>query len=242
MALIPSKDKALAFYYGRGRLAQLSRYHKVVLQPWAYTRSELALLRSRRTLPLAYLSLGEDQAVPSPWHRDARNLDWNTVYVDPSHPGWVSSRLEEAQRAIEQGFVGLFLDTLDTVMLFPQDRQAMLGLIAQLRDRLGSVLLFANRGFPLLPDLLGLVDGVVLESFSTTWTPWGYRVLPSYELEYNLSCLYRLQGSPLELYALDYADSFWLEGFARLRAMYYGLPTFVSNRELTRIRGQPEVC
>jgi hypothetical protein len=60
-------------------------------------------------------------------------------------------------------------------------------------------------------------------------------VLPSYELEYNLGCLYRLQGSSLELFALDYSDNLWLEGFARLRAAYYGLPTFVSNRELTRI-------
>jgi len=76
---------------------------------------------------------------------------------------------------------------------------------------------------------------VVLESFSTTWTPWGYRVLPAHELEYNLSHLFRLQGYALEIYALDYADQFWLEGYARLRAMYYGLPTFVSNRDLTRI-------
>ncbi len=230
-----AKSSVLAFYYGQGKLKQLCRYRKVVLQPWAYTSAELAFLRVHQTQALAYLSLGEDQLTPSPWHRNARNLDWNTVYVDPAHPGWVSSRLEEAEKAIDQGFVGLFLDTLDTVTLFPQDRRTMLSLISQLRERLSGISIFANRGFTLLPDMVTLVDGVVLESFSTTWTPWGYRLLPSYELEYNLSCLYRLQGSSLELYALDYADNLWLEGFARLRAMYYGLPTFVSNRQLTRL-------
>jgi hypothetical protein len=229
------KSKALAFYYGRGRLLRLYRYAKVVLQTWAYTPQELQILRSRQTLPLAYLSLGEDQLVPSPWHRNARNLDWNTVYVDPSHPDWVRSRLDEARRAVEMGFEGLFLDTLDTVTLYPQDRGALLELITQLRQLLGSRLLYANRGFHLLPELSGLVNGVVLESFSTTWTPWGYRVLPAHVLEYNLSHLFRLQGYALEIYALDYADQFWLEGYARLRAMYYGLPTFVSNRDLTRI-------
>jgi hypothetical protein len=235
MNALPTKARPLAFYYGQGRLEQLCRYQKVVLQPWAYTPEELTFLRRQQTQPLAYLSLGEDQPVPSPWHRDARNLDWDTVYVDPGHPDWVKSRLDEAQKAMLQGFVGLFLDTLDTATLFPQDRFAMLDLISQLRERLGIGAVFANRGFPLLPDLVTLVDGVVLESFSTTWTPRGYRVLPSYELEYNLGCLYRLQGSSLELFALDYSDNLWLEGFARLRAAYYGLPTFVSNRELTRI-------
>ena len=111
----------------------------------------------------------------------------------------------------------------------------MLGLIAQLRGNLGDRLIFANRGFHLLPELATLVNGVVLESFSTTWTPRGYRVLPAYELEYNLGYLFRLQGYALELYALDYANNLWLEGYARLRAMYYGLPNFVSNRELTRL-------
>ncbi len=235
MSASPGKAKPLAFYYGQGRLRLLSRYQKVVLQTWAYTPEELAFLRGQHTLPLAYLSLGEDQPLPAPWHREARNLDWNTVYVDPAHPDWARSRLDEAQKAMEMGFEGLFLDTLDTVTLFPQDRFILLSLIAQLREKLGARLLFANRGFHLLPELATLVNGVVLESFSTTWTPRGYRVLPSYELEYNLSCLFRLQGYSLELYALDYADNFWLEAYARLRAMYYGLPTFVSNRELTRL-------
>ncbi|GIW27837.1 MAG: hypothetical protein KatS3mg070_1200 [Meiothermus sp.] len=235
MGSLSAKSRVLAFYYGQGKLKQLCRYRKVVLQPWAYTSAELAFLRNSHTQALAYLSLGEDQPIPSPWHRDARNLDWNTVYVDPAHPGWVSSRMEEAKKAIDQGFSGLFLDTLDTVTLFPQDRYTMLSLIRQLRQELSGISIIANRGFTLLPDLATLVDGVVLESFSTTWTPWGYCILPSYELEYNLSCLFRLQGFGLELYALDYADRFWLEGFARLRAMYYGLPTFVSNRQLTRL-------
>lgn len=235
MSNTPAKARSLAFYYGQGRLERLCRYQKVVLQTWAYTPEDLTFLRRQRTLPLAYLSLGEDQPIPSPWHRDARNLDWNTVYVDPAHPEWMKNRLEEAQKAVEMGFEGLFLDTLDTVTLFPQDRFIMLGLISQLREKLGARLIFANRGFHLLPELATLVNGVVLESFSTTWTPWGYRVLPAYELEYNLSCLYRLQGLSLELYALDYANNLWLEGYARLRALFYGLPTFVSNRNLTRI-------
>lgn len=229
------KAKTLAFYYGTGRLSRLCRYKKVVLQTWAYSSQELQFLREQRTLPLAYLSLAEDQPVPSPWQRKARNLDWNTVYVDPAHPDWINSRLEEARRAVELGFEGLFLDTLDTVTLYPQDRTALLGLVTKLRQLLGHRLLYANRGFHLLPELATLVNGVLLESFSTTWTPWGYRILPKYELEYNLSCLFKLQGYGLELYALDYAEHFWLEGFARLRAMYYGIPTFISNRELTRI-------
>lgn len=235
MSSRPAKARPLAFYYGQGRLERLCRYQKVVLQTWAYTPEDLAFLRSQQTLPLAYLSLGEDQPIPSPWHRDARNLDWNTVYVDPAHPEWVLSRLHEAEKAMEMGFEGLFLDTLDTVTLFPQDRFIMLDLITQIREKLGVRLIFANRGFHLLPELATMVNGVVLESFSTTWTPWGYRVLPMYELEYNLSCLFRLQGYALELHALDYANNLWLEGYARLRAMYYGLPTFVSNRQLTRI-------
>ncbi|MGQ9793858.1 MAG: endo alpha-1,4 polygalactosaminidase [Anaerolineae bacterium] len=232
---IRGKIQTMAFYYGGGRLPRLTRYAKVVLQPCAYTPEEIGFLLSRKTQPLTYLSLGEDHLASAPWHRKERNAVWNTAYVDLAHPDWIRTRLDQAQRALEAGFQGLFLDTLDTVTLYPEDRKAFLGLVEQLRHLVGQRLLYANRGFHLMPELARLVDGVVLESFSTTWTPWGYRMLSSHESEYNLRYFFRLLEHGLEIYALDYGDRFWLEAYAKLRAAFWGLPTFVSNRDLTRI-------
>jgi hypothetical protein len=45
----------------------------------------------------------------------------------------------------------------------------------------------------------------------------------------------RLLKSDLDLYALDYADTWRLADFARRRAQQFGLLSFVSDRTLSRV-------
>ena len=228
-------SEPIAFYYGRGVLGRLARYRRVVLQPGTYTPAELARLRAGGTQPLGYLSLSEDVGPPAPWQRGERNPDWGGAYVHVGHPGWVAHVLTQTREALAGGFTGLFLDTLNVELTFPEDVPHLLTLIAAIRAEAGPWYLLANRGFGLLPRLAELVDGVLFESFSVRWYDRGYAPWPDDVLEFHALVAERLLRLDLDLYALDYADTEPLAEYARRRARRFGLHAFVSDRMLSRL-------
>jgi polysaccharide biosynthesis protein PelA len=225
--------RPIAFYYGTGELEGLATYQRVVLQP-VYAPDELAFLRKRGVEPLAYLSLSEDQGPPAPWHRSERNPDWGGAYVQVGHPEWVDRVVTQAEEALDRGFAGLFLDTLNVELTFPEDVPDLVALVAAVREVAGASYLLANRGFALLPRLAELVDGVLFESFSVRWHDSGYAPWPPDVLEVHAQIAERLLELDLDLYALDYVDTDELATFAARRAVQFGLHSFVSDRALSR--------
>jgi hypothetical protein len=226
---------ALGFYYGAGRLDALAGYRRVVLQAEFYASEELAALTALGTEPLGYLSLSEDPGPPADWQRVERNPDWGGAFVHVGHPGWVEHVVGQAQEAMTRGFSGLFLDTLNVELTFPEDLPHLLALIAAVREEAQPGYLLANRGFGLLPQLTELVDGILFESFSVRWTDRGYEAWSPDVLEHHAQVAEDLLRFDLDLYALDYADTEGLADFSRRRARQFGMSCFVSDRALSRI-------
>jgi polysaccharide biosynthesis protein PelA len=225
----------ICFYYGDGRLDALSGYARVVLQPDFYTPAELAVLAERGVQTLGYLSLSEDQGPPAPWQRTERNPDWGGAFVHVGHPGWVDVVVGRANAAMTAGFAGLFLDTLNVELTYPEDVPHLLTLVAAIREEARPAYLLANRGFGMLPRLAELVDGVVFESFTARWVDDGYAPWPPDVLEFHAQIAERLLQLELDLYALDYADTPGLTEFAVRRASQFGLRCVVSDRALSRV-------
>lgn len=235
MSAPPPRDP-ICFYYGAGRLDELRRYDRVVLQPDFYPPAELAQLSEAGVQALGYLSLSEDTGPPAPWQRAEHNPDWGGAYVHVGHPGWVEHVVTQARAAVEAGFGGLFLDTLNVELTFPDDVPHLLTLIAAIREEAKPGYLLANRGFGLLPALADLVDGILFESFSARWTDDGeYGPWPADVLEFHAQIAEQLLGLDVDLYALDYADSPGLADFARRRAHQFGMVCVVSDKALSRI-------
>ncbi|NUO55242.1 MAG: hypothetical protein HOV71_05730 [Hamadaea sp.] len=232
---LTNRRKSIAFYYGNGHLDRLAEYRTVVLQPDFYSARDLIHLRQRGVRTLAYLSLSEDQGPPAPWQRDDRNPDWGGHFVHVDHPGWVENILNQADTALAMGFDGLFLDTLNVELTYPQDVPHLLALISDLRRTAGSAYILANRGFGMLPDLAELVNGVLFESFSVRWIGDGYAPWPQDVLEHHAQIAEGLAELDLDLYALDYADSDGLAAFATRRAEQFGMEVFISDRALSRL-------
>jgi polysaccharide biosynthesis protein PelA len=157
----------------------------------------------------------------------SRDPDWGSFVVDPAHPAWKARVLGAASDLLELGFVGLFLDTLDTER--PDDREALEQLVLELRKAMPMAPLVMNRGFALLGQLAAAVDGVVFESLSCTW-----QLDPdNREIAEQIASLTRPVGTTC--LALDYADTPELESHARSVAAGLGFVPFVSNRLLTRL-------
>ncbi|MEV4703233.1 endo alpha-1,4 polygalactosaminidase [Actinoplanes sp. NPDC049316] len=229
-------DRApICFYYGNGKLLDLAEYPRVVLQPAFYNAEELAFLKGRGVQCLGYLSLSEDTGPPADWQRAERNPDWGGTFVHVSHPGWVSYVVGQARDALAAGFDGLFLDTLNVELTFPEDVPHLLTLVAAIRAEAGPAYVLANRGFGMLPRLAELVDGVVFESFSARWTEDGYAPWPPDVLEFHAQIAEQLLRLEVDLYALDYADDPGLTDFAMRRARQFGMQCIVSDRALSRV-------
>jgi hypothetical protein len=228
-------DRSLHVFYGFGHAVALARYPRVVLQPGHHTIVQRAYLKARSTETLAYLSIGEDTGAAGPWQRPEVNPHWGGHYVDVAHAGWRRKVLERAERALEAGYDGLFLDTLDAPPLEPTEgADARIELVAQLRGLVGGRYVLANRGFDLYERLAPHVDGFLFEAFSSTWED-GYRALAPRELLLNVERLHALRGTGRAVYALDYAVTPSLTAFACARGVTHRLSTQVSDRELTRI-------
>ena len=226
--------KAFAVYYGHQNLKKLSAYRMVVIQVQHYSPDDLLWLRGQGVTVLAYVSVGEDpNPVRSPWSRKVRNHDWGTWYVKIGHAGW-TAHLHALADDYLQHCDGLLLDTLDGSVLFPADRSPLLRTLRGLRARHPDAYLLANRGFDLLPEMGQYVNGVLLESFTTSWED-GYRKLRPNELVFTCEMLRRARLSQLDVFALDYAFTPELRRAARVRARAQGLNTFVSVRELNAI-------
>jgi len=169
--------KDYVVFYGKGQAEAMGRYGLAIIQPDTLTPDELSALRQKGTLVVAYLSVGE--AEPNrPWYTDGRvdpkwllgkNENWGSDYVDASQPGWQKLMHDLTGEYLQQGFDGIFMDTVDTVDAFPKTKPGMLALIRSLRTAYPQALLVMNRGFALAEQLAPELDAIMFEDLSTTY-------------------------------------------------------------------------
>jgi uncharacterized protein (TIGR01370 family) len=145
-------------YYGEGRAADLARFDLAILQPETLDPAGLKLLHRKGTLVVAYLSIGEVELY-RPWYIDGRvdpgwilgrNEDWGSYYIDAGQPGWQDLMVSVAGEYIARGFDGVFLDTLDTVDVYPETTDGMIAIVHNLRAAYPEALIVQNRGFSLI--------------------------------------------------------------------------------------------
>jgi polysaccharide biosynthesis protein PelA len=251
-----------ACYYGKDGLEKLSGFDAVILAPHKQSEANVRQLVAAGTVTLAYLSVGEDSSeFTDGFERDwlepnefepewalreitgevIHNEVWGGVVVQLTHPGWTKTLFDRAKRTLEMGFHGFFLDTIDRTS--QADRRALTKIIRDLRTRWPGAPIMLNRGFELLPSVQDLVDGVVFESLSCTWTlegkKVGYARVNDAMLEVNLEIAQQLRelgrNWELALWALDYTDSRELESFAQATAKAFGFVSFTADRLLTRL-------
>jgi polysaccharide biosynthesis protein PelA len=230
-----SSRSQLGLFYGYGNTDKICRFEKVVLQPGAHSAEELRFLKSKRVTTLAYLSLSQDSGPKADWHSDESDPEWGSNYVLVDHPLWASRVINQAEAALELGFSGLFLDTLDVDWKSPQYVAPLLSIVRRLRLETNATYILANRGFGLLPALGLWVDGLLFESFSVRWGSPTSEILPEAEQLQNDQLVDKSWQYGLDMYSLDYADTRELKEFARKRAKQHGLVPSFGNKDLSQI-------
>lgn len=158
-------------YYGYGaKKERIERYETVVLESENYKD-----VRDFKVLTLAYLSIGEVENFRNYYPRVASmgllgetNQHWPASrYVSLKSGEWQKITLEELiPKIIEKGYKGVFLDTVDSLIISKNDISDIVSFINSIKQRYPELYVMVNRGFDVL-DLLE-VDAVLFESTITT--------------------------------------------------------------------------
>jgi len=208
-------------------------------------------------IPIAYVSVGEAEIYRDYWPR-VREEAW---ILDPN-PNWPKSRVvdirsaqwrelligEVIPQAIEGGFVGLMLDTVDTVgklmRQHPEDadvyREAMVSLIAEIHDTFPDLYLLTNGGFAILDEIAPYLDGVVVEdiTFMPNFKKGGYMRTPEEWSSAKIAALRPLvEGYRIPVFSIDYVDGSDEQAIDEAidRSRQLGYTPYLAGKELNQI-------
>lgn len=151
-------------------------------------KAQVKELQDSGTWVIAYLTIGEDDRLHEAdglgeggyasyylYENGAPKMNgsWGSYFVDAGNPVWQQIILEKAGQILEYGVDGLFLDTLDTVDVAYDTIGGMVDLVKKLDQTYPNAKLVPNRGFTVYPYISQFVDGIMFESFSTTYDEAG---------------------------------------------------------------------
>lgn len=241
----------IALYYGRDvPWDELAAFDAVVLEAEAAGPIPPQWGRGR-TLPLAYLSLGEMHPsrayfkdLPAAW-RLGENTAWGSVVVDQSQPDWPKWLVERGVKPLwDAGYRGFFLDTLDSYQLAAktgatraEQENGLARVVAEIRRAYPEAKLIFNRGFEILPKVHHEAWVVAAESLFRGWNQAEKRyqeVLPA-DRDWLIGQLRRARDEyKLPVLAIDYVapEERALARTTAKKIESLGFVPWVSNPEL----------
>lgn len=221
---------------------------------------DLTKAHESQTQVLAYLSVGEIandapyrvQALKLGLRMEGENPIWHSNYLDLTDSGWADLIVDQlATEAVQKGFDGFFLDTLDSVdVVAPDDaarttqlRTALITLIKRLHSTYPDKKIIVNRGFFAFDQLKDVIDGVLVESLYSTWDFKAKvnKPVASEETADLLVQLQKVKTAGREVYVIDYASpvDFAAADHTANQIRAHGFHAFVTTPELDGVMLAP---
>ncbi|QJD57894.1 PbsX family transcriptional regulator [Pseudomonas sp. gcc21] len=215
----PLAPTSVGFWYGdRPPLPELAQFDWLVVEPEHFDRDDVTYIRAQGSQPFAYLSVGEldpHDAQRNPSLREfaspTRNAAWDSQVMDLTTTGWRNHLMAEAGNFYEQGYSGLFLDTLDSFTLLPEaerkaQRDALVELLLDMKKRFPHLRLIFNRGFEVMDEVGDTVAAVAAESIYQGWDAGTkrFRKVPRADRDWLVDQLEPLRKRGIPIIAIDY--------------------------------------
>lgn len=222
----------------------------------------LAPLKKHQRTVLAYVSVGEIHG-----HRAKelailtkqkaileKNDQWDSQVVDLTSATWRGMVMKDIKNALDQGFDGVMLDTLDMPLaaakrhsdaLEEANKQAAIQLVNDIRETYPEIKIMLNRGFAILSDVSGQLDFILAESIlSETNVSTGQSLLFSPKTYRELTGMLhaaRRKAPKLKIYTLDYWKPRDVAGIRQLYAIHreHGFIPYVTTPDLRTLSPEP---
>lgn len=212
---------------------------------------DLAAAKAAGTTVYGYISVGE--LGPNAPHRATalaaglplrgKNPIWNSDLTDLRDGRWATFIVETLARgAVNKGYSGFFLDTLDSIEIagtaaeIAAQRTALIALINKLHATFPNQRIIVNRGFETVPSIRTQIEGLLVESVYSAYDFTAMRYIPAVASDTAalVAIMQREVAAGLEVFVLDYKDP--ADPAAALAAANYilsqGYHAFVSTPDL----------
>ncbi len=158
-------------YYANRSIDQLAGFNMVVLDPANYDSADIAKLKSKGCIPIAYLNVGEVETYrgyfslvdtsmmlsPDPNWRDR-------YYVDLCNPDWAKIVTQERiPEVMRKGFCGVFIDFAGALDEYPGMDSCAVSLVRQVRRAVGNGDIIADGVRPIIQRIGNYIDGIAVE-------------------------------------------------------------------------------
>ena len=213
----------VAFYYGKFDAGThtpwdlAARFAQLVIEPEHGVNPRT--LAALGTEPIAYLSVGEISA-NSPMRAQlgdwmvGENKQWGSIVLDVTQRGYQDYLVKRMAALVDQGYSGVFLDTLDSYRLggtsrseLDQARKSLVAIIRRMARKRPAACIWLNRGFELLSEVSTVVHGIVAESLYDRYVAASaeYERVPADDRIWLLSRLQEAQKAyQLPIVVIDY--------------------------------------
>ncbi len=215
------EGRSIAFYYANNPpVDELAQYDRLVLEPDNINATELTRLTADGARAYAYLSVGEvgphrgyRRDIDESWMLGV-NSTWDSRVLDLANANLREFLLMQVDLLHEQGYQGLFLDTMDSFNIVAKtdnekarQRAGLVSLIKEMGSRFPHLKLITNRGFEVLDEIAPQVEAVAAESLYASWNnnTNSYGSVPAGDREWLLGKLSHVKDNlGLDVIAIDY--------------------------------------
>ena len=246
-------------YYGSTYSAISGDYSQVVIED--HDRAEAVLKLRPATKFLCYFSVAEVNS-GRPYYAKLKaagivgnaNPNWpDARFIDVRSHLWRKILITELIPAVlAKGYSGVFLDTLDSAEALEQRNpvrfagmvEAAAGIVSGIRQAFPGIEIMINRGYAVLPHVVGQYNSLLGESVRTTFGAENqYRRLSESDVEWQRAKMFeaRARDSSLQLFSLDYWDPTDSAGIARIyaEARADGMSPYVATPDLNQVVPEP---
>ena len=251
-------EKWAIYYDSKVPAEQFAGYDLVVFDRVYYASfSNL----SGKTIVLAYVSAGEirDDAPEKPLLDKERAIfphknKWGSWAVDLTCERWQNIVLSHVDDAMQKGFDGVMLDTIDSPLhasaatspeLAAANRDAVVALIEAIHSRHPNIKIMINRGFEILPKVADKIDYALAESILTEFniSTGQSHLNPSNSYQQATDALYwaRDLSPTIKIYTLDYWNLDDVDGVKKIYQIQraHGFTPYVATPDLQRFTPEP---
>lgn len=182
-ASLPSGIGNYFIGYQNGLQDNMKKFDMAITDTRNYTRDEVLQIKAGGTSVIGYVSVGEEVGIQkgnglgpggyASWYFDAnndgkpdQNGEFGSYYTNAADPLWVQRILDVyAKDVAGKGADGFFLDTVNTIEVYPQSKDGMSTLIKKLRERYPDKVIIQNWGFNIVDSTAPYVNAVMWESW-----------------------------------------------------------------------------
>lgn len=218
-----STAPSVAFYYGaKPPVNSLSQFDRIVLESENIRPSELKKLKQHGASAYAYLSMGEvgpqrswKHLIKPEWTTGV-NTAWNSTVMDMTSKDWQRFVLQRVELLLQQGYDGLFLDTMDSYQINASSdaersaqEDALANLVYRIKRRNPSIKLISNRGFEVMDKVGGYLEAVAAESLYSRWNNAEgiYQAVPEADMQWLYSKLVEARNKHnVDIISIEYVS------------------------------------